>query len=122
MLRRMKISELARLTNVSSRSIRHYEKKGLLRAYRLENNYRQFEESAVSRIKAIKLYLKLGLTTDEIETLFREEVAVPDEYEYCEEMLSIYKEKLNTVKHQVEALRELERKLERQIALTIANK
>lgn len=122
MLRRMKISELARLTNVSSRSIRHYEKKGLLRAYRLENNYREFEESAVSRIKAIKLYLKLGLTTDEIETLFREEVAVPDEYEYCEEMLSIYKEKLNMVKHQVEALRELERRLERQIALTIANK
>ncbi|MGN8646082.1 MerR family transcriptional regulator [Gracilibacillus sp. HCP3S3_G5_1] len=118
----MKISELARLTNVSSRSIRHYEKKGLLRAYRLENNYREFEESAVSRIKAIKLYLKLGLTTDEIETLFREEVAVPDEYEYCEEMLSIYKEKLNMVKHQVEALRELERRLERQIALTIANK
>ncbi len=97
MLLRMKISELARLTNVSSRSIRHDEKKGLLQAYRLDNNYREFDESAVSRIKAIKLYLQLGLTTDQIETLFREEVAVPDEYEYCDEMLSMYKEKLNTV-------------------------
>ncbi|MCM3782281.1 MerR family transcriptional regulator [Neobacillus mesonae] len=114
----MKISTLSRLTNISSRSIRHYEEKGLLQAYRLENNYREFDESAIPRIKAIKLYLKLGLTADEIQALFREEVAEPDEYEYCEEMLSLYKEKLNTVKHQIDALEELKKRLERQIALT----
>ncbi|PLR75437.1 MerR family transcriptional regulator [Bacillus sp. V3-13] len=118
----MKISELSRLTNVSSRSIRHYEEKGLLQAYRLDNNYREFDESAVSRIQAIQLYLKLGLTTDEIEALFRGEVAVPDKYEYCVEMLSMYKEKLNTVKQQIEALQELKRLLERQIAVTIAKR
>ncbi|WP_144502215.1 MerR family DNA-binding transcriptional regulator, partial [Bacillus thuringiensis] len=42
----MKISELARLTNVSIRSIRHYDNKGLLNADRLENDYRDFDESA----------------------------------------------------------------------------
>lgn len=118
----MKISELSRLTNVSSRSIRYYEEKGLLQAYRLENNYREFDESAASRIRAIKLYLKLGLTTDEIELLFRGEVATPDDYEFCNEMLAMYQDKLKTVKQQMEALQELESLLERQIAVTLSKK
>lgn len=86
----VKISELARLTNVSIRSIRHYDNKGLLNADRLENDYRDFDESAIERVKAIQLYLKLGLTADEIKVLFKSESANPDEYQYCEEMLETY--------------------------------
>lgn len=73
----MRIGELSRLTGVSARSIRHYEQKGLLKAERRENNYRQFDPSAVKRTKAIQLYLKLGLTTDEIRELFECQVAPP---------------------------------------------
>lgn len=40
----MKIGELSRLTNVSTRAIRHYEEKGLLMSERLENDYRDFSE------------------------------------------------------------------------------
>lgn len=46
----MKISQLSRATGVSPRSIRHYEKKKLLTANRLENDYREFDESAVERV------------------------------------------------------------------------
>ncbi|MFD1953007.1 MerR family transcriptional regulator [Paenibacillus thailandensis] len=118
----MKISELSRLTNVSARAIRHYEKKSLLQADRLENDYRVFGESDVKRVKAIQLYLKLGLTTDEIGALFKGEAADPDEYEFCEEMLAAYENKLSHVKGQIEALHELERMLERQIAITKSKK
>ncbi|OUM85577.1 MAG: MerR family transcriptional regulator [Bacillus thermozeamaize] len=118
----MKISELSRLTGVSPRAIRHYEEKGLLAACRRENNYREFDESAVDRVRAIRLYLKLGLTTDEIRMLFDEEVAAPDDYAFCEEMLALYESKLDAVNRQIEALRELKRRLERQIALTLAKR
>lgn len=118
----VKISELARLTNVSIRSIRHYENKGLLNANRLENDYRDFDESAIERVKAIQLYLKLGLTADEIKVLFKSEAANPDEYEYCEEMLETYEKKLSNVNYQIEVLHGLKRLLERQIALTIRKK
>lgn len=118
----MKVSELSQLTNVSVRSIRHYDNKGLLLANRLENDYRDFNESAVERVKAIQLYLKLGLTVDEIGTLFKTEAADPDEYEYCEEMLATYEEKLSNVNHQIAALQELKRLLERQIAFTVSKK
>ncbi|PGU58410.1 MerR family transcriptional regulator [Bacillus cereus] len=118
----MKISELARLTNVSIRSIRHYDNKGLLNVDRLENDYRDFDESAIERVKAIQLYLKLGLTADEIKVLFKSEAANPDEYQYCEEMLETYEKKLSNVNYQIEALHGLKRLLERQIALTIRKK
>ncbi|WP_419144517.1 hypothetical protein [Paenibacillus vortex] len=47
------------------------------------------------------MYLKLGLTTDQIRVLLRGEVASPDAYEYCEEMLSFYEAKLNNVDSQI---------------------
>lgn len=118
----MRISELSRLTNVSTRAIRHYEEKGLLTAERLGNDYRDFSESAVERIRSIQLYLKLGFTADEIRSLFQCEVASPDDYEYCEEMQEIYEEKLRKVKGQIDSMLQLKRLLERQVALTLASK
>ncbi|MFC4099726.1 MerR family transcriptional regulator [Paenibacillus xanthanilyticus] len=117
----MKISELSRLTSVSPRAIRHYEEKGLLTSDRLDNDYREFSESAVERIRSIQLYLKLGLTTDEIRSLFQCEVASPDDYEYCEEMQEIYEGKLRKVKSQIDSMLQLKRLLERQIELTAAS-
>lgn len=117
----MKISELSQISQVSARSIRHYEQKGLLEAHRLDNDYRQFDTSAIERVKMIQLYLKLGLTTDQIRALFKGEITSPDDYEYCEEMLSIYQEKLGHVDGQIAALHELKRLLERQISLTMKN-
>ncbi|MFS0723152.1 MerR family transcriptional regulator [Paenibacillus sp. 1P07SE] len=118
----MKISELSRLTNVSPRAIRHYEEKGLLMADRLENDYRDFGEPAVERVRAIQLYLKLGFTTDEIHSLFQCEVASPDDYEYCDEMQEIYENKLRKVNYQIDSMLQLKRLLERQVALSSSSK
>jgi DNA-binding transcriptional MerR regulator len=62
----MRISELARLTGVSIRSLRHYELKGLIKPQRLENSYRDYDEAAIEQVRVIQLYLGLGLNTDEI--------------------------------------------------------
>ncbi len=118
----MKIGELAQLTNVSIRSIRHYEKKGLLKAVRLDNDYRSFAESAVDRVVTIQLFLKLGLTTDQIGELFNGEIANPDDYEFCEEILAMYEEKLAQADRQIAALQQLKRLLKRQISLTLSKK
>jgi DNA-binding transcriptional MerR regulator len=62
----LKISALAKATGASIRSLRHYEKKGLLLSEREENGYRVYSEAAIEQVKAIQLYLDLGLNTDEI--------------------------------------------------------
>ncbi|WP_010494233.1 MerR family transcriptional regulator [Paenibacillus elgii] len=113
----MKISQLSRATGVSPRSIRHYEKKKLLTANRLENDYREFDESAVDRVKTIQIYLRLGLGTEEIEQVLNCKDTYP-EYavdEYCGEMLAVYEEKLNEINKQMNALATVQLRLEKQI-------
>src|SRR6266704_3044700 len=65
----MRISEISRRTGVSIRSLRYYEQKRLLCARRLENGYRDLDEEAVERVHTIQMYLRLGLTTEQIEEI-----------------------------------------------------
>ncbi|MGQ3378090.1 MerR family transcriptional regulator [Priestia endophytica] len=60
---------MAKMTGISSRSLRHYEKKGLITVSHFDNNYREFVDSIIEAINTIKLYLNLGLTTDQIKDI-----------------------------------------------------
>lgn len=111
----MKIGELSKKTGASVRSIRHYEKKNLITAVRLENDYREFDDSAVKRIRIIQLYLGLGLTTEQIEEILKCEDNGPEDYEFCEEMLETYQVKLNQINKQISVLDVVKHRLEKQI-------
>ncbi|MCX5444864.1 MerR family transcriptional regulator [Streptomyces nigrescens] len=65
--KQMRIGELARRTGVSTRVLRYYEERGLLRAQRDANGYRRYdEEESVERVGRIRELLALGLNTDDI--------------------------------------------------------
>lgn len=115
----MKISQIAKMTGISSRSLRHYEKKGLIAVSRLDNNYREFDDSIIEAINTIQLYLNLGLTTDQIKDILHcpEDQGYDKKDEYCEELLQIYETKLNEVIRKKKALDELQVRLEKQINL-----
>ncbi|MDQ0859688.1 MerR family transcriptional regulator [Bacillus sp. V2I10] len=120
----MKISQIAKITGISSRSLRHYEKKGLITISRLDNNYREFDDSIIEAINTIKLYLNLGLTTDQIKDILHcpEDQEYDKKDEYCEELLQIYETKLNEVIRQKKALDEAQVRLEKQINLMKENR
>ena len=63
----MRIGKVSKLTNVSMRSLRYYEEKGLIHPERLENGYRDYDKLTLERIKTLKLYFDLGLTTAEMQ-------------------------------------------------------
>ncbi len=60
----MRIGELARRTGASARSLRYYERRGLIVSARLANDYRDFDGVQVERVRAIQFYLGLGLSID----------------------------------------------------------
>jgi DNA-binding transcriptional MerR regulator len=62
----MRISELAQRTNTSTRSLRHYEERGLLKPLRLGNGYREYTVEAVKAVERIRWLLAAGLTTNTI--------------------------------------------------------
>jgi DNA-binding transcriptional MerR regulator len=65
----MRIGELSRRTDISTRMLRYYEEQGLLDADRDENGYRSYRETTASRALQVRGLLDSGLTTDIIRDL-----------------------------------------------------
>ncbi|MFM9281456.1 MerR family transcriptional regulator [Paenibacillus jiagnxiensis] len=113
----MKISQLSRATGVSARSIRYYEQKKLLSAKRLDNDYREFDEADVKRIKTIQIYLELGMSTKEILEILK----CHDTYDaysddgVCDEMLDAYEEKRGEIAQQIQSLTAVQQRLDQRI-------
>ncbi|MEV5708213.1 MerR family transcriptional regulator [Actinoallomurus sp. NPDC052274] len=63
----MLISELAELTGVSARALRHYEDRGLLVPALDGSGYRDYAESDVTRVAQIKMMISAGLGTSTIQ-------------------------------------------------------
>ena len=63
----MQIGEMADATGLSRDTLRFYEKRGLLRARRSANGYRDYPPEAVDWLRSIRLAQTLGFTLNEIE-------------------------------------------------------
>jgi DNA-binding transcriptional MerR regulator len=65
----MLIGELARHTGLSRDTIRFYEKQGLINVGRKErrfNNYKEYSEETLQRLKSVKLIKGFGFTLNEV--------------------------------------------------------
>ena len=85
--------ELARLTGVSTDTLRHYERKGVLpRAHRLSNGYRKYPRNSIDRVRLIRRALAVGFTLDELAQFMkaRDRGQAP-----CREVRTLAAEKLN---------------------------
>src|SRR4029078_7507815 len=59
--------ELARLAGVSSDTLRHYERKGVLpKPLRLSNGYRKYPANSLDRVRLIRRALDVGFTLAEL--------------------------------------------------------
>ena len=70
MARQYTIGQLAQLTDISTKALRIYEQKGLIKSTRnKDNNYRYFEESVKLQLQRIQTLKYLGFSLDEIERM-----------------------------------------------------
>jgi DNA-binding transcriptional MerR regulator len=68
--RRLKIGEVARQTGLSIKTIRYYERRGLLeQPPRTEGGYRLYGPEEVARLRFVQRAKLLGLTLEEIREL-----------------------------------------------------
>ncbi len=65
--RYLRSGELAKLAGVSTDTLRHYERRGLLaRPRRSRNGYREYPASALDRVRLIRRALGVGFTLEEL--------------------------------------------------------
>jgi MerR family transcriptional regulator, copper efflux regulator len=99
----MNIGQVSRLSGASARSIRHYEKAGLIVSTRRRNGYRDFGPESVLRIRNIVRMIRLGFCLDEIATfspcMFTSESVV-----ICPDALAAHHEKLADIERQLSEL------------------
>lgn len=68
----LKISEFSKLSHLTIKALRFYEKEGLLKPASIDawSNYRFYETSQLETAARIKSYRQLGLSIEEIKTVF----------------------------------------------------
>lgn len=64
--------ELARLAGISTDTLRHYERKGVLaRPRRAGNGYREYPLAALQRVRLIRRALAVGFSLDDLAHILR---------------------------------------------------
>jgi DNA-binding transcriptional MerR regulator len=65
--------EHAKAVGVSTDTLRHYERKGVLpRPKRSPNGYRQYPQASLDRVLIVRQALAVGFTLDELAQIFGE--------------------------------------------------
>ncbi|UNO43595.1 MerR family transcriptional regulator [Streptomyces sp. MST-110588] len=108
----MRIGELAKEAGVSTRALRYYEQRGLLRPRRQHNGYREYDESAVTRVLNIRTLLAAGLNAESIKKMNACLDGDTDHAHICSEAIVVYERRLQVVREQVVMLSAMQRKLE----------
>ena len=107
----LRSGELARLAGVSTDTLRHYERKGLLaRPRRSTNGYREYPASDLDRVRLVRGALGIGFTLDELARIFsvRDRGGAP-----CHEVRALAGTKLTEVETQLGELTALRDELRR---------
>ena len=102
----MLIGELADRVGVPSRTVRFYERRGLMpNPNRTSSGYRVYSEDAVTRLRFIRHAQSAGLSLAEIKGVLdvRDEGAAP-----CEHVTAVVRAKLTDIREQRTALDLLE--------------
>jgi len=95
----MKIQELAQRTGLTAYTIRFYEKEGLLdnqHVVRENNNYRNYSNEAVERLKSIKKFQGIGCSLVEIKDILRnnDEKSIPSQ-----QVIDWIRHKISEIEH-----------------------
>lgn len=103
----MKINDMERLLGVKRSSIFYYEREGLLEPSREENNYREYSEDDLRRLKLVVVLRKLGFTVTEIRDLLDGRRALS---EVLQENMARLREQSGELDEAMALCREMERK------------
>jgi len=107
----LRSGELAQLAGVSSDTLRHYERKGLLtRPRRSANGYREYLASDLERVRLVRASLGIGFTLDELARILsvRDRGGAP-----CNQVRALAGTKLSEVEAQLGELAALRDELRR---------
>ena len=110
----MRIGDMAQATGLSRDTLRFYEKRGLLRARRGANGYRDYPPEAVDWLRYLRTAQQLGFTLAEIEADMPL-LAAPDAPETAALLRAALANKLADIDARIAGLSQLRAELARRL-------
>ncbi len=102
----MRAGELARLAGVSTDTLRHYERKGLLKPRRAPNGYREYPQQALDRVRMIRSALAIGFKLDDLARIFKVRDAGGAPCRQVRELAATKLDELETLVREATAMRD----------------
>ena len=103
-MRRYRIGEIGRLTQLSLRTIRYYEEEGLIHSHRSQGGQRWYTDQDIVYLKRIIELKGLGFSLAEIRRIIELKAEDESGNKRRAELLSQYRQKLSADVRRVEAL------------------
>jgi DNA-binding transcriptional MerR regulator len=97
----LRSTEFARMAGVSTDTLRHYERKNLLKPNRSRNGYREYTAQMLERVQLIRRAISVGFTINELQTILK---AKDRGDRPCRQVYMLAQEKLQTVERQLQEL------------------
>ncbi|WP_192457297.1 Cu(I)-responsive transcriptional regulator [Musicola keenii] len=105
----MNISDVARKTGLTSKTIRFYEEKGVMTApLRCENGYRSYDTHHIEELTLLRQARQVGFTLEECRELV---VLFNDPERHSADVKSRTLQKVHDIEKQIEELREMRQRL-----------
>jgi DNA-binding transcriptional MerR regulator len=90
----MRIGELAEQVGTSTRTLRYYEQRGLLRARRTSSGYRDYDQEDARLVREIRALLGIGFDLEETRPFVECLQAGHDSGDECPASVAVYRRKL----------------------------
>lgn len=116
----MKIQELAEKTGLTAYTIRFYEKEGLLdsrHVRRENNNYRNYSEEAIERLKLVKKFQGIGCSLAELKEILQD---IDTNTRTHQQSIEWIRQKISEIEHKKEELDQMLETLNRMVEYRIA--
>ncbi|MCW2642458.1 MAG: MerR family transcriptional regulator [Dactylosporangium sp.] len=113
----MRIGELAARVGTSTRTLRYYESRGLLRARRSVNGYRDYGEDDLRLVREIRALLDIGFGLEETRPFVECLRAGNPAGDACPASLEVYRRKLAELDTYIARLQDVREQLSGQLAM-----
>ncbi|MGY3679618.1 DNA-binding transcriptional MerR regulator [Streptomyces sp. TE33382] len=112
----MRIGELAERAGTTTRTLRYYESRGLLRARRAVNGYRTYDEGDLRMLRQIRTLQDFGFDLEETRPFVECLRAGHPAGDACPASLAVYRRKLDEIDALIEQLRTVRGEVGAQLA------
>ena len=113
MTQHLTIGQVAKTTGVAAKTIRYYEQIWILPVPgRTASGYRQYDQPGVERLRFIRRARSLGLPLQRLKTLTKTLNGAAPRFPLRRRLLTLVREQLVTVQHQIAELELLRQQLE----------